>query len=93
MVAIDEEKRAASPIGPTDSDSSIPAHNDSSIQDELREDQDHDLTRELSRASSLWVTEGMSLPREALFVFIVCMAQFTTRKFAPRPEVCGLVDR
>ncbi|KYK54406.1 hypothetical protein DCS_06364 [Drechmeria coniospora] len=27
-----------------------------------------------------WVSESLSLPREALFVTVVCMAQFCTRK-------------
>lgn len=28
-----------------------------------------------------WVANSLSLPREALFVFVVCMAQFCTREY------------
>lgn len=32
-----------------------------------------------STASPLWASESLSLPREAAFVFMTCMAQFCTR--------------
>ncbi|KAL3961189.1 hypothetical protein ACCO45_002712 [Purpureocillium lilacinum] len=37
------------------------------------------ITREPSAAGSIWVAESMSLPREAAFVALVCMAQFCTQ--------------
>lgn len=38
------------------------------------------LTQQLSAAESIWIAESLSLPREALFVAVVCMAQFCTRQ-------------
>ncbi|GAO15361.1 hypothetical protein UVI_02010250 [Ustilaginoidea virens] len=37
------------------------------------------LTQQLSAAESIWIAESLSLPREALFVAVVCMAQFCTQ--------------
>ena len=34
----------------------------------------------VSTAGSIWITEKMSLPREALLVGVICMAQFCTRE-------------
>lgn len=35
----------------------------------------------LSTAESLWVSESLPPVREAVFVAVVCMAQFCTRRF------------
>ncbi|KND92032.1 Drug resistance protein [Tolypocladium ophioglossoides CBS 100239] len=37
------------------------------------------LARQRSAADSIWVSESLSLPREAVFVAVVCMAQFCTQ--------------
>ncbi|WQF87084.1 Putative major facilitator superfamily, MFS transporter superfamily [Colletotrichum destructivum] len=43
------------------------------------DDNDNGLAPQRSNASSVWVAETMSLPREVLFVMICCMAQFCTQ--------------
>ncbi len=47
------------------------------------------ITREPSAAGSIWGAESMSLPREAAFVALVCMAQFCTRKTTSLPPLCA----
>ncbi|KAG5981220.1 hypothetical protein E4U55_003179 [Claviceps digitariae] len=37
------------------------------------------LSQQLSSTESIWIAQTLSLPREALFVAIVCMAQFCTQ--------------
>lgn len=38
------------------------------------------VTRHSTVARTAWASESLSLPREAFFVFVICMAQFCTRK-------------
>lgn len=35
---------------------------------------------QVSRVESIWPAENISFPREALMVFVACMAQFCTRE-------------
>lgn len=44
---------------------------------------DEELTQQRSNASSVWIAQPLSLPREVLFVSVICMAQFCTRKSPP----------
>jgi hypothetical protein len=39
-----------------------------------------DMVPQQSRVESIWPAENISFPREALMVFVACMAQFCTRK-------------
>ena len=41
---------------------------------------DNSAVKEPSIADSVWISSSMSKTREALFVAVVCMAQFCTRK-------------
>lgn len=41
---------------------------------------DNSVVKEPSIAESVWIASSMSKTREALFVAVVCMAQFCTRK-------------
>lgn len=41
----------------------------------------------LSTAESLWVSESLPPVREAVFVAVVCMAQFCTRWFSVFPQI------
>ncbi|KAG6003455.1 hypothetical protein E4U54_000679, partial [Claviceps lovelessii] len=36
------------------------------------------LSQQPSNTGSIWIAESLSLPREALFVAVICMAQFCT---------------
>ncbi|KAF2967695.1 hypothetical protein GQX73_g5872 [Xylaria multiplex] len=38
-----------------------------------------DITQQQSRVESIWPAENISFPREAVMVFVACMAQFCTR--------------
>ncbi|KAG6040800.1 hypothetical protein E4U41_007017 [Claviceps citrina] len=48
-------------------------------QDQHGQDDDGRLARQPSTAESAWIAESLSLPREALFVAVICMAQFCTQ--------------
>ncbi|KAG6009926.1 hypothetical protein E4U21_000697 [Claviceps maximensis] len=37
------------------------------------------LSQQLSNTESIWIAESLSLPREAIFVTVICMAQFCTQ--------------
>jgi hypothetical protein len=67
---MDDEKR------PVDS---LPSGTESS-QDSPDLEGHHVLGQEISHVESVWVADGLPLMREAAMVFVVCMAQFTTRK-------------
>lgn len=43
-------------------------------------DAQHALEKEPSAAGSVWISESMSTTREVLFIAVVCLAQFCTRK-------------
>ncbi|OLN84409.1 Drug resistance protein YOR378W-like 4 [Colletotrichum chlorophyti] len=58
-------------------DSSISPNHTSG--DDSSDDHGNDLAPQHSHASTVWVAETMSFPREALFVAICCMAQFCTQ--------------
>ncbi|EXF84654.1 major facilitator superfamily transporter, partial [Colletotrichum fioriniae PJ7] len=49
-----------------------------SSRDDSSDDNGDNLAPQQSNASSVWAVDGMSFPREAMFVIICCMAQFCT---------------
>lgn len=55
-----------------------------SERDERNTSSDNSAVKDPSIAESVWISTSMSRTREALFVAVVCMAQFCTRKFAAR---------
>ncbi|KAF6809475.1 major facilitator superfamily transporter [Colletotrichum musicola] len=70
----------------TADDKAIPDDSSASPQDSSRSESDDNangnednLAHTRSNASTVWVAETMSLPREVLFVAICCMAQFCTQ--------------
>ncbi|KAF6824168.1 major facilitator superfamily transporter [Colletotrichum plurivorum] len=70
----------------TADDKAIPDDSSASPQDSSRSESDDNangnednLAHARSNASTVWVAETMSLPREVLFVAICCMAQFCTQ--------------
>ncbi|KAI3540347.1 major facilitator superfamily transporter [Colletotrichum filicis] len=50
-----------------------------SSRDDSSDDNGDNLAPQQSNASSVWAVDGMSFPREAMFVIICCMAQFCTQ--------------
>ncbi|WYZ44412.1 hypothetical protein EsH8_VII_000848 [Colletotrichum jinshuiense] len=50
-----------------------------SSRDGSTDDNGNELAPQESNASSIWVAETMSFPREVLFIIICCMAQFCTQ--------------
>jgi hypothetical protein len=48
--------------------------------DDKRSTDGEDMAPQQSRVESIWPAENISFPREVLLVFVVCMAQFCTRK-------------
>ncbi|KAF6818760.1 major facilitator superfamily transporter [Colletotrichum sojae] len=70
----------------TADDKAIPDDSSASPRDSSRSESDENdnvnednLAHARSNASTVWVAETMSLPREVLFVTICCMAQFCTQ--------------
>ncbi|KAK2060351.1 MFS general substrate transporter [Colletotrichum caudatum] len=57
------------------------SNDDASSRDDDDDDDDNGghLTHQQSNTPSVWPAETMSLPREAMFVIICCMAQFCTQ--------------
>lgn len=58
-----------------------------SSRDGSTDDNGNELAPQESNASSIWVAETMSFPREVLFIIICCMAQFCTRELDPPAHV------
>ncbi|KAM4067146.1 major facilitator superfamily protein [Hirsutella rhossiliensis] len=50
-----------------------------STQNGPAHDDGHDLRRQSTGARTIWASESLSMPREAFFVFVICMAQFCTQ--------------
>ncbi|KJZ69113.1 hypothetical protein HIM_11492 [Hirsutella minnesotensis 3608] len=57
-----------------DSEKQTPSLSDDSAKSDI-----HDLQRPPSVAASVWASESLSLPKEAMFVSVICMAQFCTQ--------------
>lgn len=71
------EDKTAAPASPRSSSSS-----GSNRSEFVEEEQPHrDLAREHSNAESIWLATTLTLPREFLFVSVICLTQFCTRKY------------
>lgn len=51
-------------------------------EDDMNVTEGEDMVPQQSRVESIWPAENISFPREAVMVFVACMAQFCTRKLA-----------
>lgn len=71
-----EDKNSETEIPPAPP---LRADNGSSDDDSETAAEGEDLAAQPSNVESIWVAETMSLPREAAFVVLVCMAQFATQ--------------
>jgi hypothetical protein len=75
----DKAERSDSSVTPSAAGSDNDYNNKSNVAKE--EGEGGDVARQQSRVESIWPADKLTLPREVAMIFVVCMAQFCTRKF------------
>jgi hypothetical protein len=78
--ADDSEKMAFEVPSSPPSDSERDSDRGLDIENAHEQSYEEELTLQVSRTESIWVAQALSLPREAALVFIICMANFSTRE-------------
>jgi hypothetical protein len=81
LEAADDSEKASYDVSPSPpSDSGRDSDRELDMESARGQNREEELTLQVSRTESIWVAQALSLPHEAALVFIICMAQFSTRK-------------